>query len=62
MALGEWVSHGGEGTTEGCRWPRTAKCRRLFEPYPRTNFLYLIRFGWSASAPFRLCRSASYSL
>ena len=30
--------------------------------YPRTNFLYLILCGWSASAPLRLCRSASYSL
>jgi hypothetical protein len=36
--------------------------RNTSAPYPLTNFLNLIRCGWSASAPFRLCRSASYSL
>ncbi len=36
----------------------------VFEPasYARTSFRYLIRCGWSASAPRRRLRSASYSV
>lgn len=28
--------------------------------YPRTSFLYAMRCGWSASAPFRRLRSSMY--
>ncbi len=39
---------------------RRSRDRRPFLVH-RTNFLYLIRCGWSASGPFRFFRSSMYA-
>ena len=41
--------------------PRTTIPPQKAEAYERTNFLYLIRVGMSASGPFRRFKSSMYA-
>ncbi len=52
----------GDWDTLGRPSPRVPRSiRQQAEAYERTNFLYLIRVGMSASGPFRRFKSSMYA-